>query len=123
MFPLTSFIKLLLMRKTKNLVTTVKALLLVFALSFLCTIQTNAQSRSTPSPDISPQETTWTSDFANWDFFGWLKTIVTLDMSRSSSKPKPGLRAPINTSPDKKRDIGSGPLIIVTPDMTVRDPD
>jgi len=110
------------MRKTKNLKTALKALLLIFALFFLCTIQSNAQSRSTPL-HVAHQEAVWDTDFAAWDFFGWFETIVTLDMSRNPRKQKPGLYAP-NDTPEAKRIIeNNGPLIIVTPDMTVRDPD
>ena len=113
------------MRKTKNLTITLKALLLVFALSFLCTLQSNAQSRNTPSPNMSPTEMVWDTDFTTWGFFQWLKTIVTLDMSRESGKQKPGLYLPSDTPEEKTRKAvgNSGSLIIVTPDMTVRDPD
>lgn len=111
------------MRKTKNLKTTLKALVLIFALSFLCTIQSNAQSRNTSLPDIAPQEALGDADFTTWNFFGWLKTIVTLDMSRNPRKQKPGQLTP-NDTPEAKRFIeNNGPSVIVTPDMTVRDPD
>lgn len=113
------------MRKTKNLAITLKALLLIFALSFLCTLQSNAQSRDTSSPNMTPTETVWDMDFTIRNFFDWLKTIVTLDMSRKPGKQKPGLYMPSDTPPDLKnhRTAGNSSLIIVTPDMTVRDPD
>ncbi len=113
------------MKKTKNLAITLKALLLIFALSLLCTIQSNAQSRDTSSPNMTPTETVWDMDFTIWNFFEWLKTIVTLDMSRTSGKQKPGLYIPSDTPEAKNRRVGgnNGSSIIVTPDMTVRDPD
>jgi len=113
------------MRKTKNLTITLKALLLIFALSFLCTIESNAQSRNAESPNIAPAEVVLDTDLTTWNFFEWLKTIVTLDMSRESSKQKPDLYRPSDTPDEKtRRGVGNnGSSIIVTPDMTVRDPD
>lgn len=106
------------MRKTKNLPTTFKALLLIFALCALCTIQSNAQSNRTQSVDITPQEILWNVERAAWDFSEWLKTIVTLDMSLRPDEQKP------DQSQNNKGTFNGGTGdVIVTPDMTIRDPD
>lgn len=97
------------MRKTTTY-KTIKALCLVFAVCFLTTTQSIAQSNF-ESYNIEKQEQNLSERFTIQSIFDWFRTIVTTDMSLLL--PEEPEKTPTLTEYERRG--------IVTTDMSVRD--
>lgn len=77
------FTKLELMKKTKHIYQTFKTFLLVFAICFLVSTQSTAQSELDYRSQSTINKGTIVQKHTIWEFFDWIKNgiIVTTDMS------------------------------------------
>jgi len=117
------FLKFEIMRKTKNLQQTLKALLLICMLCFLTATQSHAQKQSTSDRFQAPttQKVTFdsTPNLSVWNFLQWIG-IVTTDVINDTRKTKTAQSAgdsPINA---KKHVTRGGNISIATTDMSIR---
>jgi len=115
------------MRKTKNLAIVLKGLLLIFAFCLFTTTQSTAQSISQTSHTMELDDA---FDFGDWNFFQWFDSIFTSNTEAENSTD--GIvttdmtrQRPVRDTPEpsmeKRVMVSSGPLHIVTDDMSIRD--